>query len=952
MLSLLFVVGCTPLGGKLILVLGRVVTLPYNRPRKRSGMLIRACARVRQPLGCALPCKHGNAQLHSNKQVGPCGRSVGSKRRYEPVRIRGRQGELLAPHEEFSEIYQHFAKVFSSDEVFLLPQAPVVQFSQVEVETAISALKGGKAVPGTSVPAEVWNLCTQEYASFFMPHINLNTSTHTAYPPEVTDCTLALLPKPHKPGRRPADLRPLGLQDPGSKVLATAVRAKLQEVSLEYLRGHPQYAYCPNRAIDEAIGRVTRHCSEVRERVKTAEQSVHDRRAGKQRSTCIGGIMLGVDLSRAFDCVTRAALQRALQHAGAPAPLQQAVPALHAQCRYTVKHRGSSDSFSMQCGVRQGCTLSPYLFALLTCLIYDVVAERTSTAWAAAAMTLFADDTHLAWDIRTTQDLSFFLHSVRVTFAVFAEFGLTINPEKSQLVVRLRGSAAAPSRKHKDVGPAGSVLNVGTPHKPIRIPLVPRMTYLGIVASYGPYEMQTCLHRQKAALANRQRVAKVLHHRLLTVQQRVRLYVACVRSCLLYGQHAVGFSHGVLRKHDQFDSRVLRAIARAPAHITHETTAALRERRHVDSPGAVLQKTLQRRVAKVLCPEVRARFERLASDLHVLSQLSETQGTTKLTPLSTSTGSTIGVPCPDCGLYFPSVQVMRTHRAKRHGYVGQNARRSSGVVEASRYAQGSIGGMPQCASCGRIFTLVEALKKHLSSGCLRERPAATVPEGFAPNSAVSECATVSVEQVPAERKRLPKGGTPEADSECRSVPLPPPAMPIDVPPITQIYALFDNPIFVEQVRSDWRQAVRRSDFNRILREHCLLCGQWGERLKQHVRRMHPIAWQRRPDAEAQCRSLGLIATNPCSYCGASVRQPGAHLRNCIAVFQASLANVLLRSGVDGSADGRSGQGTGPASATGPGGGMGRAHVGEGQGQGARERDGGERSPDEVEKTKP
>ena len=218
---------------------------------------------------------------------------------------------------------------------------------------------------------------------------------------------------------------------------------------------------------------------------------------------------------------------------------------------------------------------------------------------------------------------------MRVTFAVFAEFGLTINPEKSQLVVRLKGSAAARwLRKHKDVGPAGSVLNVGTPHKPIRIPLVPRMTYSGIVASYGPYEMQTCLHRQKAALANRQRLAKVLHHRLLTVQQRVRLYVACVRSCLLYGQHAVGFSHSVLRKHDQFDSRVLRAIARAPAHITHETTAALCERLHVDSPGAVLQKSLQRRQAKVLCPEARARFQRLASDLHVLSQLSETQGTT------------------------------------------------------------------------------------------------------------------------------------------------------------------------------------------------------------------------------------------------------------------------------------------------------------------------------------
>ena len=170
MLYLLFVVGCTPLGGKLILVLGRVVTPLYNRQRKRSGMLIGACARVRQPWDCALPCKPGNAQLHSNKQVGPCGRFsratrkewyeariaeaeqaaqrhdlgavyrtihlLAPKRRYEPVRIRGRQGELLAPHEEFSEIYQHFAKVFSSDEVFLLPQAPVVQFSQEEVETA------------------------------------------------------------------------------------------------------------------------------------------------------------------------------------------------------------------------------------------------------------------------------------------------------------------------------------------------------------------------------------------------------------------------------------------------------------------------------------------------------------------------------------------------------------------------------------------------------------------------------------------------------------------------------------------------------------------------------------------------------------------------------------------------------------------------------------------------
>ncbi|CAE7946904.1 unnamed protein product [Symbiodinium sp. KB8] len=63
----------------------------------------------------------------------------------------------------------------------------------------------------------------------------------------------------------------------------------------------------------------------------------------------------------------------------------EAVLVLHEQCKYT------------------GCTLSPYLFALFTCHLYDEIAQRTNTAWAQAALTLFADDTHLAWDIHSTE---------------------------------------------------------------------------------------------------------------------------------------------------------------------------------------------------------------------------------------------------------------------------------------------------------------------------------------------------------------------------------------------------------------------------------------------------------------------------------------------------------------------------------------------------------------------
>ena len=135
----------------------------------------------------------------------------------------------------------------------------------------------------------------------------------------------------------------------------------------------------------------------------------------------------------------------------------------------------------------------------------------------------------------------------------------------------------------------GEVVELGSPHESLRIPRVSKMIYLGIIASYQGFEMQTCMHRQQAALVNRHRLARTLHCRQLTMAQRVRLYVACVRSSLLYGQHAVGTNMAVLRRQDQFDARVLRAIAKTPSHLTHESTQELRSRLSVESPRQVVE---------------------------------------------------------------------------------------------------------------------------------------------------------------------------------------------------------------------------------------------------------------------------------------------------------------------------------------------------------------------------
>ena len=118
------------------------------------------------------------------------------------------------------------------------------------------------------------------------------------------------------------------------------VRGRLQEITLGHLLARPQYAYCPTKAIDDAICRVARHCKAVRERVRSSVLSVHDRRAGRTTSQCVGGVMMSIDLSRAFDNVPRWALQMALSKAGASNDLQQVLLALHENCSCQVRHKG------------------------------------------------------------------------------------------------------------------------------------------------------------------------------------------------------------------------------------------------------------------------------------------------------------------------------------------------------------------------------------------------------------------------------------------------------------------------------------------------------------------------------------------------------------------------------------------------------------------------------------
>ena len=235
----------------------------------------------------------------------------------------------------------------------------------------------------------------------------------------------------------------------------------------------------------------------------------------------------------------------------------------------------------------------------------------------------------------------------------------------------------------------------------------------------------------------------------------------------------------------------------------------------------------------------------------------------------------IGIPCNECGQYFPSFRIMRAHKARKHGYRGQNKRKHAAVLTAAEYAAGSVAGMPQCAKCHKVFTRVEGLK-HLRSGC---------DGGVAGRAHCEEDVTASVGQVPAERVELPRCRAPQTVLR---------ALPVADRPVDAVVA--HSAAFCAHVNVDWRRVAARTEYRQVLKEHCVLCGQWSSRVKQHLRQMHPECWRFRAEATSMCRSAGLAATAPCSYCDFPLRQPGRHLTSCPVVFQVALMRLLLQPG--------------------------------------------------------
>ena len=85
-----------------------------------------------------------------------------------------------------------------------------------------------------------------------------------------------------------------------------------------------------------------------------------------------------IDLTKAFDLVSRDGLFKVLPKIGCPPKLQRMIESFHTDTKGTGQTNGSfSEAFKIRCGVKQGCVLAPMLFGTFFGLLLKHVLDAT-----------------------------------------------------------------------------------------------------------------------------------------------------------------------------------------------------------------------------------------------------------------------------------------------------------------------------------------------------------------------------------------------------------------------------------------------------------------------------------------------------------------------------------------------------------------------------------------------
>jgi len=234
------------------------------------------------------------------------------------------------------------------------------EITDEEIKRAISHLKPNKAAGPDGFPSEWYKEMKDLLVPMMKASFNHVLKTGVT-PPSWKEAVISLIPKEGKDKLECGNYRPISVLNQDYKI-CTHVLAKRLEKILPRIISLDQIGFIQQRQTQDNIWR-TLH---VIEHITTNK---------------IEAVLLSLDAEKAFDRVNWEFLYRTLQKFGFHPSFIRTIQALYNDPRAKIKINGDiSASFGLERGTRQGCPISPLLFAIFIEALSQGVSQENNVA--------------------------------------------------------------------------------------------------------------------------------------------------------------------------------------------------------------------------------------------------------------------------------------------------------------------------------------------------------------------------------------------------------------------------------------------------------------------------------------------------------------------------------------------------------------------------------------------
>ena len=382
---------------------------------------------------------------------------------------------------------------------------------------------------------------------------------------------------PKRQAKSPKDLRPIALTDALGKAVLGLISKKAMAACFDRLRKLPQFAYLPGRSTLDALNAAFDFCRQVRE-LQGMHPNIWDKYQGKAAPALIGGLALSLDLSQAFDTISRKDISKGLNYLDLDPSLIRLLMnwLVHTECH--LNHGNLTATITAHRGMRQGCKASPFLWNAWTAHFFHRLPELYGFDWVRKVLIIYADDILGTWLISSPQDFYNACNQMFCILHLLESLGMTVNLAKSAVLCSLRGTQAVKFRKRFLCRTKDGVflrLTDGIA-QPRLIPVKSSHPYLGAIISFLNFEDQTMEYRLKVGHDSFMALKPWFVGRCsLPLGTRLQVWRTCILSSYVYGLSACGVT---LKGLQRFQSRVgldYRIILRSPAHVYRVSTVEL-----------------------------------------------------------------------------------------------------------------------------------------------------------------------------------------------------------------------------------------------------------------------------------------------------------------------------------------------------------------------------------------